>query len=540
MNNAVEVEPKSSGGRWSLKTSSSCMEEASSLVPSSSDCEKTDQSEIAMVKTFQGAPLYHWYCTLILMLCYGFGELGHFLIGVTSREMAQDVHFGDVGCVTYDVMVETSAAVRCAEIKNSTWCGNITQNGTRYCEWNYTGQGIEYQVLAGPVFIAIFTVMGLVNGILGDRYNRIQILSVNVMFYSVMTLSSGFADVYWLLALLRFGFGAGESACTPLTSSIVVDLFEPRVRGSAMSFFNWGIYFGYGLAFAIGNYLTDANILGMSWRWCYFFAGGPGMIMAVVLYATVREPQRRLNETEIEKRAGEISIGKRIWETIKIFATSPVILMLLVGACFRHSASFCWSYNSQLYFDQYYPGTEVGLAMSLTSIIGGTVGIVTGGILSDVLASRYGVRARLWVLVASQTIAAPLAAGTLFFPPPYAFICLLCAYLFAEMWFGVLFTVLVEFFPSKSRATAISMFIFIINNVGGNAPLIVPPIIDQIGFREALYIVYPGFYLAGAVFFLITQLLLLRHKFPQSSQTTSDENITDPDSEIFGSKRSKL
>ncbi|XP_078495077.1 cis,cis-muconate transport protein-like [Ciona intestinalis] len=419
--------------------------------------------------------------------------------------MAQDVHFGDVGCVTYDVMVETSASVRCAEIKNSTWCGNITQNGTRYCEWNYTGQGIEYQVLAGPVFIAIFTVMGLVNGILGDRYNRIRILSVNVMFYSIMTLSSGFADVYWLLALLRFGFGAGESACTPLTSSIVVDLFEPRIRGSAMSFFNWGIYFGYGLAFAIGNYLTDANILGMSWRWCYFLAGGPGIIMAVILYATVREPQRRLNETETEKRA-----------------------------------SFCWSYNSQLYFDQYYPGTEVGLAMSLTSIIGGTVGIVTGGILSDVLASRYGVRARLWVLVASQTIAAPLAAGTLFFPPPYAFICLLCAYLFAEMWFGVLFTVLVEFFPSKSRATAISMFIFIINNVGGNAPLIVPPIIDQIGFREALYIVYPGFYLAGAVFFLITQLLLLRHKFPQSSQTTSDENITDQDTEIFDSKRSKL
>lgn len=65
------------------------------------------------------------------------------------------------------------------------------------------------------------------------------------------------------------------------------------------------------------------------------------------------------------------------------------------------------------------------------------------------------------------------------------------------MWFGVLFTILVEFYPSHGRATAVACFIFVINNIGGNAQLIVPPIADAIGLKEALFIVYPGFYLTS-------------------------------------------
>ena len=48
----------------------------------------------------------------------------------------------------------------------------------------------------------------------------------------------------------------------PLTASVVGDLFEQRSRGLAMSVFHWGIYFGYGLAFVVGNYVPEANILG--------------------------------------------------------------------------------------------------------------------------------------------------------------------------------------------------------------------------------------------------------------------------------------
>ena len=35
------------------------------------------------------------------------------------------------------------------------------------------GQGLEYQILAGPAFTIFFTCAGLVNGILADKTNRL-------------------------------------------------------------------------------------------------------------------------------------------------------------------------------------------------------------------------------------------------------------------------------------------------------------------------------------------------------------------------------
>ncbi len=41
-----------------------------------------------------------------------------------------------------------------------------------YCYWDYSGQGIEYQVLAGPVFIVVMTSAGVLIGFFGDKVSR--------------------------------------------------------------------------------------------------------------------------------------------------------------------------------------------------------------------------------------------------------------------------------------------------------------------------------------------------------------------------------
>ena len=40
------------------------------------------------------------------------------------------------------------------------------------CMWEYSGRGIEYQVIAGPVFVVIFTFSGVIMGFLGDKVVR--------------------------------------------------------------------------------------------------------------------------------------------------------------------------------------------------------------------------------------------------------------------------------------------------------------------------------------------------------------------------------
>ena len=63
------------------------------------------------------------------------------------------------------------------------------------------------------------------------------------------------------------------------------------------------------------------------------------------------------------------------------------------------------------------------------------------------------------------------------------------------MWFGVLFAILVEVIPAEICSFTVAIFLFIMNNVGGNLPVIVDPLRQLMGYREVLLLVYPGFYL---------------------------------------------
>lgn len=44
------------------------------------------------------------------------------------------------------------------------------------------------------------------------------------------------------------------------------------------------------------------------------------------------------------------------------------------------------------------------------------------------------------------------------------------------MWVSVSLAVLVELVPSEVKTTAIAAYFFIISNIGGNMPLLVPPL----------------------------------------------------------------
>lgn len=40
-----------------------------------------------------------WYVVGLMSLCYGIGELSHFLVGTTSRAMSQELGYGDQSCL---------------------------------------------------------------------------------------------------------------------------------------------------------------------------------------------------------------------------------------------------------------------------------------------------------------------------------------------------------------------------------------------------------------------------------------------------------
>ena len=71
------------------------------------------------------------------------------------------------------------------------------------CEYNHDGTGLTYQIVAGPVFNNLYPLAGFVMGFLADYGKRIIWLVISLIFWSAVTLLTGFSKAFWHLVLLR-------------------------------------------------------------------------------------------------------------------------------------------------------------------------------------------------------------------------------------------------------------------------------------------------------------------------------------------------
>ncbi|XP_034484255.1 putative metabolite transport protein HI_1104 [Drosophila innubila] len=446
---------------------------------------------------------YNAYVLGILTVGYILGELGHYLIGVTSKQTAIELDYGDHGCQQNNSMFNRHELVtQCGDVKNETSCYKLDMNGTGYCEWNYNGLGIDYQILAGPTFILVFTIAGVFMGFAADKYNRVKMLTVCTVIYGIAIFMQGTVTEYWHLVLLRMVMAAGESGCNPLATGIMSDIFPESKRALVMAIFNWGIYGGYGIAFPVGRYITKLNFFNLGWRVCYLGAGVLTVVVAALTGTTLKEPERKaIGEGDRTTASGKpISL----WQVIK----NPAMIMLMIAASIRHCGGMTFAYNADLYYNTYFPDVDLGWWLFAVTIGIGSVGVVVGGVVSDKIVAKMGIRSRAFVLALSQLIATLPAFGSVYFDPMWAMITLGLSYFFAEMWFGIVFAIVVEIVPLRVRSSTIGVFLFVMNNIGGNLPILVDPVAKILGYRGSIMIFYSGFYGISSILFLITCFML--------------------------------
>ena len=97
-----------------------------------------------------------------------------------------------------------------------------------------------------------------------------------------------------------------------------------------------------------------------------------------------------------------VSGSSLVCKVLRVYI-QPSLLLLCVAGGVRQGGGLVWAYNVKAYFDQYYCGrVNVGVYLSWVPLVGGALGAVAGGYVSDRLARTRGYSARLWVLVASQ------------------------------------------------------------------------------------------------------------------------------------------
>ena len=159
--------------------------------------------------------------------------------------------------------------------------------------------------------LALFYVaMGLPLSWLSDRTNRRTLLAASVAVWSLMTTLTGYTRGFWDLLLARVGVGVGEAGGTPACNSIIADYFPAGRRSMAMTVFALGAPIGAWLGSDIAGYVSTLH----GWRAAFLVLGIPGIVLALVIMVTIKEPVRgRLDAVTEDKTPTVMETLKFIW-----------------------------------------------------------------------------------------------------------------------------------------------------------------------------------------------------------------------------------
>jgi len=147
---------------------------------------------------------------------------------------------------------------------------------------------VHLGLLSGTAFGIFYATMGIPIGRLADRYPRRTVMAISVALWSTMTALSGAARGFYTLLVCRIGVGIGEAGCSPPAISLISDYVPQEKRGRALSLYSMGVPVGIVIGFLAGGYLREI----VGWRMAFVVVGLPGIVVALLLLLTVREPLR--------------------------------------------------------------------------------------------------------------------------------------------------------------------------------------------------------------------------------------------------------
>ena len=127
-------------------------------------------------------------------------------------------------------------------------------------------------------------------GWLVARFGRRTVMAGSMLLFSIFTYLCGAADSLQALVVWRILQGATGAPVTPLTQTILFDIFPRRQHRMINSVFGMAVVIGPVIGPALGGYLADMY----SWRWSFFLLVPVGFVSFVGLRLSMPpDPPRR-------------------------------------------------------------------------------------------------------------------------------------------------------------------------------------------------------------------------------------------------------
>ncbi len=363
--------------------------------------------------------------------------------------------------------------------------------------------------LTGFAFAIFYTGFGIPIARWADHGVRRSIIAIGLFSWSVMTAACGLANNFAQLAVARIGVGIGEAAGSPPAHSLISDYFPPEKRASALSIYSVGIPIGAMLGLLAGGWIVEY----FNWRVAFFAVSVPGLILAVVLRFTVKEPPHGMSETgPADTKSDSLMDVARYLLSLRSF----VLLSVACGFSAFSAYGFGAWVPAFLGRVHHMGHGEIGTWVGIESGIGGAIGMISVGLLADRL-GRRDPRWLLWIPAISIVIYLPFSVAFLLVDDKFV---ALTAYFIpialGSVYLGPAIALTHQLVRIRMRAVASSILMFFLNLIGmGLGPQAVGIISDALspeygveGLRWSLLAVLSSKFVSIALFLLAARYLI--------------------------------
>jgi MFS family permease len=196
--------------------------------------------------------------------------------------------------------------------------------------------------LIGSAFMWVYAGGAPLAGFIGDRVRRKDLILGGCLFWSFITVTTGWCSKLWHFVTVRALEGFGETFYFPASMSLVSDYHSQTTRSRALSFHQSSVYLGTILGSWAGAWFAEKH----GWRFGFYFFGGMGMVLALVLYKFLREPRRGQSEIETATPIAASSEKLSIGETLRVIfktPTAPLLMLAFLSANFVATIFLTWT-----------------------------------------------------------------------------------------------------------------------------------------------------------------------------------------------------
>jgi MFS family permease len=331
--------------------------------------------------------------------------------------------------------------------------------------------------LLGTAALLISAVGGWLAGLLADRFGRVRVLQITVLWFAFFTFLSGFTNSFWQLLMTRGLQGLGFGGEWAVGSVLIGETIRSQHRGKAVGTVQGGWAVGWGIAAICYTVLFSILPAATAWRAMFWIGILPGLLVFYI--------RRNVSEPEVfnRTRAREAALGEES-HFLEIF--SPPLLKITFLTALLATGAQGGYYAITTWLPTFLKTTR-GLSVLNTGgyLFVVIVGSFVGYMLSAWLADRLG-RKRTLILFAVCSFLTVTAYTYLPISDPVMLVLGFPLGFFASGSFSPIGAFLTELFPSRLRGSGQGFSYNFGRGIGAMFPMLVGYLSTRVTLGRAI------------------------------------------------------